>query len=224
MFLDRKPLVFLWRPCHRAFVDGLIWPFVLRVKGVFFVEAAEQLQAIRSDLGGVRREVQNEGRVAHHELATQAEALRHELNGQLQSLRTEQNAYRMEQNAHMDALKHFVASQVQSACMSQASAVRELSQQLQFVGVRVEALAAIAGGSENRLQHLEAILTQIRTGMLKVEGSVEMLQNNPQGQAEWQAVERLLLCSLSEPARPSFDALPEQLTSGRLALKSGPVE
>ncbi len=47
MLLDRKPLIYLWGPIHKALFQGIAWPFLGRVKSFFFLETTAELNTIR---------------------------------------------------------------------------------------------------------------------------------------------------------------------------------
>jgi hypothetical protein len=46
MFLDRKPLLYLWRPAHRVIFGGIVWPFMGRMKQFFTAESSADLAEI----------------------------------------------------------------------------------------------------------------------------------------------------------------------------------
>jgi len=46
MLLDRKPFLYLWRPIYRTTFQGLVWPFLTRVKQFFFAEISAEIRDI----------------------------------------------------------------------------------------------------------------------------------------------------------------------------------
>ena len=58
MFLDRKPLVYLWRPAHRVIFGGIVWPFLGRVKQFFTAESSADLAEIVAAIAVVQKEQQ----------------------------------------------------------------------------------------------------------------------------------------------------------------------
>ena len=57
MLVDKKPLVYLWRPFYRFTFDGIVWPFLGRVKALFLAESQAQLQQIASRLSALERQL-----------------------------------------------------------------------------------------------------------------------------------------------------------------------
>lgn len=57
MLVDQKPLVYLWRPFYRFTFDGIVWPFLGRVKALFLAESQAQLQQIASQLSALERQL-----------------------------------------------------------------------------------------------------------------------------------------------------------------------
>lgn len=46
MLVDRKPFIYVWRPLYRSVFDGLIWPFIARIKSFYFEESARNQAAL----------------------------------------------------------------------------------------------------------------------------------------------------------------------------------
>jgi hypothetical protein len=59
VILDRKPLIYVWRPIYRGLFEGLIWPFLDRVKSFFFAEASSELTEVRNRLTALEATTQN---------------------------------------------------------------------------------------------------------------------------------------------------------------------
>jgi len=56
--LDRKPLVYVWRPAYRVVFGSLIWPFLERVKAFFFRETAADLRELSIQLANLNRRLE----------------------------------------------------------------------------------------------------------------------------------------------------------------------
>ena len=57
MILDRKPLVYVWRPFYRVVFDCMVWPFLGRVKTFFFAESHSQLQQIANQISSMQQQL-----------------------------------------------------------------------------------------------------------------------------------------------------------------------
>lgn len=57
MLVDKKPLVYIWRPFYRFTFDGIVWPFLERVKTLFFAESHMHLQQIATQLSALERQL-----------------------------------------------------------------------------------------------------------------------------------------------------------------------
>jgi hypothetical protein len=55
--VDKKPLVYIWRPFYRLTFGGIVWPFLARVKAYFFTESQVQLQEVIAELSAVRTQL-----------------------------------------------------------------------------------------------------------------------------------------------------------------------
>ena len=57
MLVDKKPLVYIWRPFYHFTFDGIVWPFLGRVKTLFFAESHTKLQEIATQLSALERQL-----------------------------------------------------------------------------------------------------------------------------------------------------------------------
>jgi hypothetical protein len=58
MLLDRKPLIYLWRPVHRVVFEGIFWPFVARVGKSMLGEIKAELTVMERRLASIEHEQQ----------------------------------------------------------------------------------------------------------------------------------------------------------------------
>jgi len=60
MFLDRKPLLYLWRPTYRVIIVGIVWPVLQRIKQVLFSDLdgmSDRICAVQSAQEQLRRDL-----------------------------------------------------------------------------------------------------------------------------------------------------------------------
>jgi septal ring factor EnvC (AmiA/AmiB activator) len=50
-FLDKKPFIYVWRPFYRAFFQGVMWPFLARIKTFVLAEITADVTAVKQTLG-----------------------------------------------------------------------------------------------------------------------------------------------------------------------------
>ena len=60
MLLDRKPLIYVWRPVHRLVFEGIFWPFARRVGKSMLEETKAELISIERRLASIEHEQQRQ--------------------------------------------------------------------------------------------------------------------------------------------------------------------
>ena len=58
MLIDRKPLIYLWRPVHRVVFEGIFWPFVGRVGKAMLQETKAELTSMERRLASIEQDQQ----------------------------------------------------------------------------------------------------------------------------------------------------------------------
>ena len=58
MLVDRKPLIYLWRPIYRLVFVGVLWPLLGRVGKVMISEVKAELTSMEHRLASIEQEQQ----------------------------------------------------------------------------------------------------------------------------------------------------------------------
>ena len=107
MLLDRKPFVYLWGPFYRFWFDGIVWPFIGRVKAFYFAESHAQLQSIQSQLTCLENINQRLGAVENR-----VEGLMQQASKEFIALQNRATAFEGEQRQQWNAFEQLYLCQM----------------------------------------------------------------------------------------------------------------